>query len=435
MLNKELHKKEDRRKPVNRRLIYASILVVVIAFIGYRYAYYLYSPGDLSKAHKEITECSKCHRAFGGVANRLCENCHSERDMMAKSSSGVVDIHRKVEGKGCADCHPEHLGTGGIIVKKVDHKGLTGDVCLGCHSLPEDRLHRDIFLGKGLPIQGGLFSTQKAFAVERSPMPSRLHNRGFGFDCLACHTTEAWKPARFDHKELKGFTCFECHNFPDDKLHSVTYTKIGKNDCAGCHNTDKWKPARLDHKGISGKVCLECHDLPEDRMHKGIFKEVGLNEKPSIALSRYLRFFSPSELIAAEKRPLKVGKDEGLDCLFCHTVESWKPAKIDMERHTFPVDHRGARSCKDCHPVTVKEYTCYECHEHNVAKVERKHLKEGIREYANCMECHPTGLEHEGRWEKGEKRWKAWDEGGKDRYRGYRDDEHRYRRYERDDDD
>lgn len=33
-------------------------------------------------------------------------------------------------------------------------------------------------------------------------------------------------------------------------------------------------------------------------------------------------------------------------------------------------------------------YTCYGCHERTAANIRREHIEEGIRKFANCVECH-----------------------------------------------
>jgi hypothetical protein len=67
--------------------------------------------------------------------------------------------------------------------------------------------------------------------------------------------------------------------------------------------------------------------------------------------------------------------------------------------HTFPLDHGGEGQifCETCHEQTYVEYTCYNCHAHELAQTREKHLEEGIREFENCVECHPTGREEETR--------------------------------------
>jgi len=82
-----------------------------------------------------------------------------------------------------------------------------------------------------------------------------------------------------------------------------------------------------------------------------------------------------------------------------HQVVLADGARLPYDRsHAFPLDHgeSGVSSCKTCHPDQLKAYTCYGCHEHTPADIQRKHVKEGIPDFANCMKCHPTGREKEG---------------------------------------
>lgn len=163
----------------------------------------------------------------------------------------------------------------------------------------------------------------------------------------------------------------------------------------------------FNHKAISGYALEGSHEKAKcNTCHKDVKDYKG----------------APKDCFSCHKE--KAHKDKVFDtnCESCHNPVKWGDAKMDIKKHTFPVAHRGAKGCKDCHPKTVKEYSCYECHEHNPAKMERKHIKEGIRNYENCMECHPTGLEHEGEgrgWKGEGKGWKFWerDKGDDRRYK------------------
>lgn len=85
----------------------------------------------------------------------------------------------------------------------------------------------------------------------------------------------------------------------------------------------------------------------------------------------------------------------GTDCAACHSTVAWTPAEFNGQ-HTFPLDHGGRSTCATCHPTSFTTYTCYGCHEHKEARVRSEHLEEGISNFENCVECHPTGREHEG---------------------------------------
>ena len=86
------------------------------------------------------------------------------------------------------------------------------------------------------------------------------HRGTFGTDCAACHNTDAWKPATFQHifpldhggkgiiacatchtvpGNYKAYTCYNCHNPADiQRLHSFA-EMMGTNitDCVRCHPT------------------------------------------------------------------------------------------------------------------------------------------------------------------------------------------------------
>lgn len=91
-------------------------------------------------------------------------------------------------------------------------------------------------------------------------------------------------------------------------------------------------------------------------------------------------------------------------CMRCHTEHQGRAASLtairmaDVERfHTFPLDHgeEGVQDCAVCHQQSFDTYTCYNCHEHEPADIREEHLEEGIRDFEDCVACHPTGLEDE----------------------------------------
>ena len=136
--------------------------------------------------------------------------------------------------------------------------------------------------------------------------------------------------------------------------------------CAECHGSKKWKPATFNHSKLSAssaKQCISCHkgDLPKDTLHR---------------ISQ-------------------------ANCAVCHKTTAWKPATFDHNRY-FRLDGDHRASCVTCHtePGNYKKYTCYNCHEHSAARIIRKHEKEGIFNYQNCMKCHRDGSK-EGREREG----------------------------------
>jgi hypothetical protein len=48
------------------------------------------------------------------------------------------------------------------------------------------------------------------------------------------------------------------------------------------------------------------------------------------------------------------------------------------------------------HPAAASSYTCYGCHEHQVAGITAKHARKGIRDFTNCVACHRSAKERSG---------------------------------------
>jgi len=141
------------------------------------------------------------------------------------------------------------------------------------------------------------------------------------------------------HNKLKPDTCTACHREHQGRLTS--------------NQTIQFSHEMLGHNNV--KNCIECHQPPANSMHQ----------------------------------------KSGQDCTQCHKTTNWASAEIDHSTYfRFDRDHRTA--CTACHPNSdYKAYTCYGCHEHSPRKIEKEHTKEGIRDYANCAECHRSGDEHD----------------------------------------
>jgi hypothetical protein len=377
----------------------------------------IFSPGALNAqaggqvlggvaSHAETGgRCAACHpEPWSGetMADR-CLACH---EAVADEMRDMASLHGKLTGEGeaaCRDCHPEHRGSLAALTE-VDaaafphettgysleaHQETAGgdafacgdchgedllrfepSVCTGCHreldaAYVEDHVadfgHGCLACHDGSDSYGSDFDHDAlAFALEgqhesaacrachqgaRSTADLRAtpgicygchaaedaHGGEFGPDCATCHTAENWQDATFDHART-------------DFALTGAHVEV---ECAGCHGGEGFQGAPTD--------CYGCH--PDPAFHAGLFST---------------------------------------DCAACHDTAAWTPAGYD-EPHTFPFDHgeEGISPCRRCHPQALETYTCYECHEHEPAEVEREHLEEGIRDFQDCVECHPTGREDE----------------------------------------
>jgi Class III cytochrome C family len=133
-------------------------------------------------------------------------------------------------------------------------------------------------------------------------------------------------------------------------------------DCVGCHS-DHAGP-KLTHgnrkpfshgmlRAASRDRCASCHASPDNTLHRNV----------------------------------------GTACAQCHTSDAWKPATFEHDRH-FLLDKDHNASCVTCHTTgNYKSYTCYGCHEHTPDNMRRKHVKEGIQNFENCVECHRSASE------------------------------------------
>lgn len=197
-------------------------------------------------------------------------------------------------------------------------------------------------------------------------------------DCFSCHAP------------LRGASsprCISCHAVADVGLRTTggvavvqrgTKTSFHQDlieqDCVACHSDHQGpKLTQRSRKPFSHALlqpavrsqCSHCHTPPADKLHSG----------------------SPSQA-----------------CAQCHSPERWKPARVEHDK-LFVLDRDHNASCVTCHTGSdFRSYTCYGCHEHEPDKVRAKHLKEGITDFTNCVECHRNASDepqHKGSREKG----------------------------------
>jgi hypothetical protein len=217
-------------------------------------------------------------------------------------------------------------------------RGAAADRCIRCHALP------DI----------GVRST-KGIALAPRGTKTSFHQQLTEKDCIACHSDHAGprlangsnKP--FSHSLLRAEVrqrCESCHDAPANDIHRGLTL-----NCNQCHKMQGWKPAFFDHAALAAAVldkCEACHKAPVDIMHKQV-----------------------------------IG-----NCRQCHSPQHWKPATFDHAKF-FVLDKDHNATCVTCHSNSdYGRYTCYGCHEHSLANVRSKHVKEGIQDFENCVKCH-----------------------------------------------
>lgn len=257
---------------------------------------------------------------------------------------------------GLAIVYPHLMVSPGPLVS--GHAELTTD-CFACHSPWRGAAAQRCAVCHALP-DIGLRTTKGVPIVDRKPKTAFVHQDLVEQDCVACHGDH--QGSNLTHRNRKPFShgllnpavqerCVSCHAAPMDKIHRDL-----KGSCAECHTSQRWKPANFNHTLLAKAVlerCDGCHTAPADALHRQVKASCGQ----------------------------------------CHSQQRWKPATFDHEK-LFVLDRDHDAPCVTCHTGDdYSRYTCYGCHEHTPGNVRAEHLKEGIPNFDNCVECHRSADE------------------------------------------
>ena len=290
---------------------------------------------------------------------------------------GGVASHAEL-ARQCARCHAPPL-----------RAERMADRCLACHVEVRAELADTAKLHGILPDGGACL---KCHVEHRGPAAVLTDFSGEGF----AHERLGFSLAR--HRELVGggaFTCSSCHG-------AETF-RLAEARCAQCHG-DYQAQFTSAHVADWGRACLACHD-GSDRFtafrHDTVAFRLTGRHVPLACTSchtpvRALAAFAdaPETCIGCHRPDDPHRGEYGTDCAACHNTGDWEDADFD---HAFPLDHggEGVIECRTCHQQmpSFRTYTCYACHD--AAEMRAEHVREGIREYCNCVSCHPTGAEDE----------------------------------------
>lgn len=283
----------------------------------------------LQEAHARL-RCTSCHvnNQISGLP-RECFGCHEQ------AYRGAVDPNHSTAGfnHDCTICHTARSWRPSTF----DHN-RSGFVLTGAHVTAEcDRCHGNGEFA-GTPKDCWSCHTGNFQSVKN---PDHVSGN-FDHDCSTCHTTQAWKPASFDHSKTR---------FPLTGAHSTL-------ECSGCHASG--------YSGTPGD-CYSCHEQ---------------NYRNTTNPNHSAALFPPQ-------------------CEQCHNTSDWRPANWDHDNTYFPIysgEHEGKwNTCKDCH-VDLNNYTifeCINCHEHEKTKMDDKHKEVNNYRFLStaCYNCHPKGKE------------------------------------------
>lgn len=395
----------------------------------------LLNPGPLTQPHASVEgdeKCDSCHTGGKRVDDQKCVKCHEDIGARVAARRGLHG-GAFASGKPCGECHVEHIGRKGRLVRwpggapeRLDH-ALTGwkldgahaaVACAKCH-VQKKRGGAQTFLG----------ASQACGSCHQDPHAGKL-----GATCATCHGTTRWSEVRlerFDHARtafpLRGahaaVECKACHGTPAkyrglettcEGCHKDPHEGRFPGACSSCHQETSWHKVvgiRGNHPGVSlggghAKVaCATCHDKGNDRppskgsscaschapVHTasfgrncktchGAIRWVGLPEKVGLEAHAQTRF----PLDATHAR---------VDCARCHL-----PSRPAAARYRGLAFQRCADCHKDPHPGGLVTATrdCAACHQpaafypsRMTPALHATFALDGKHEAAPCLGCHP----------------------------------------------
>ena len=160
----------------------------------------------------------------------------------------------------------------------------------------------------------------------------------FPSNCLQCHTTAAWQPAKFDHSTV-NFVLTGAHTVPPRQ-------------CTDCHVNDNYN--------LTSTTCVSCH----------------------------LKDFQGAT------NPNHVSGGFAQTCETCHTTAAWQPATFDHAKSGFPLTGAHTvppRQCTDCHVnnnFNITSTTCVSCHQNDFNNAVSPVAHAGFP--TTCQQCHDT---------------------------------------------
>ncbi|MEP7133711.1 MAG: cytochrome c3 family protein [Chloroflexota bacterium] len=386
-------------------------------------------------AKKEPFLCADCHGNDVTKFDQLtCRECHITMDMafmvehQVAFGENCLECHDGVDRFGkdfdhnkfafmlngkhaavkCAQCHVQTTTISDLRLtsqvcfachaKDDPHQGSLGTDCVACHSpegwkpssfdhnLSDFKLtgaHGQVVCEK-CHVNGVFKGTPKdCFSCHNQIDP---HMGQFGTACEKCHTTDAWKPAQFDHN-LTGFRLIGSHKNVDCKAcHVNGVYKNTPQDCFACH------AARDAHQGQFGKNCGACHqptkwsDATFDHS-KTAFPLIGKHMNQACAACHTNGIFkgTPKDCFACHAKNDKHNGELGTNCSTCHMPTGWKNVTFDHNSSAFPLTGKHATVvCSQCHQSGRYKIPtdCAACHSEPVFHAGAFGT--------NCAQCHTT---------------------------------------------
>jgi len=353
------------------------------------------------------SDCISCHLeddVHDRVLGDVCEDCHSETDWLEvqfdhdTTDYPLLGKHQEVQ---CTDCHEDKTFRTtpttcyGCHAADDAHDGRSGDQCENCHNPTSwddssfDHARDTTFLldGGHAVLSCGDCHSEDPFAdtmdvaCASCHLEDDDHDTHFGDQCDTCHSTEIWTTSTFNHDvdtehallgAHESIECTDCHVEPiyDVPLQSA---------CNDCHAEDD------PHDGEQGIVCKDCHN--ESSWQDDVFFDHDLTRFPLL------------------------GTHATTECEDCHETHVFRDAPelcVECHQEDDPHEGRFTDACADCHnPVdwlqwifdhdaqtnfaltgAHLEVQCDDCHRQSLATM--------TRIGGRCGDCHRSDDVHDG---------------------------------------
>ena len=305
---------------------------------------------------KLAEECAVCHSAEAWVPARVSTRFdHGRRGftlagahVQAACRSCHVSLDFRGASRDCASCHRDV------------HRGELGADCARCHTA------RSFIDRSGMA---------RAHQLTRFP----LTGAHLALDCDACHTPSPQGQLTFVNVSAQ---CVSCH-LPQFQATTNPSHVTGRfpQDCGQCHLPTIWSSARFNHDATGFPLtgahraaqCTQCHA-------GGVFAAMS-TACTSCHQPDYVRTTSPPH--SSSGYPTT--------CETCHTTSGWTGASFN---HTwFPVPHRNATQCRDCHtnPSAYSTFVCTTCHTQGQTDPHHRSVRGYTWTSSGCYACHRNG--------------------------------------------
>jgi hypothetical protein len=420
----------NRNLPRFKILILVSMLIVALAFFvlpimqGANSGHYQgWNSGPISNQHAMIADkCQACHvEPFQPVQDNSCLACHNlsqHAETMPVVMREHLDLNRR-----CAECHMEHNGDHGVVLRESKH-------CAECHAqiktlVPDTKqpniatflTHNQFAVGLRKDLSGGgRLTTVKVSLDDTANLVDPTH--------IKLNHSKHLEPGLRGPKGPVNLTCGSCH-IPDALGRAMQPIDMEKS-CVSCH------PLGFDDRLPTQEVPHGSPDVVFNFLYAE-YAKLFLADKGSRAAQVVSQRFKPGQTAAATAQVLSEAGYSRVDverearkaedllftrtaCVLCHDVAKKDPSSsgvvgVDdqtgvlvsqykvlnpeipnlwMPAAVFSHSAHGEVACESCHEGTRQSSKTTDVLMPKIEGCRECHLDPGTmgKVRSDCVMCH-----------------------------------------------